>query len=50
MNKKTYRVGAIGHSGAGNFGHQIHLAYRGLDINKFLGHDVFFGLWFLIMK
>ena len=36
MNKKTYRVGAIGHSGAGNFGHQIHLAYRGLDNVQFI--------------
>ena len=36
MNQKTYRVGAIGHSGAGNFGHQIHLAYRGLDNVQFV--------------
>ncbi|HIB86299.1 TPA: Gfo/Idh/MocA family oxidoreductase [Candidatus Poribacteria bacterium] len=35
MSKKTYRAGAIGHSGAGNFGHQIHLAYRGLDNVQF---------------
>ena len=36
MRKKIYRVGAIGHSGAGNFGHQIHLAYSGLDNVQFI--------------
>ncbi len=31
MADKIYRVGAIGHTGRGNYGHGLHLAYRGLD-------------------
>ena len=36
MSDKIYRAGAIGHTGAGNFGHQIHLAYQGLDNVQFV--------------
>jgi len=31
MAENIYRVGAIGHTGRGNYGHGLHLAYRGLD-------------------
>ena len=31
MGRKTYRAAAIGHTGAGNYGHSIHLAYKGLE-------------------
>ena len=31
LKQKKYRVGAIGHTGAGNFGHGLHTAYQGLD-------------------
>ena len=31
MNKKMYRAAAIGRTGGGNFGHNLHLAYRGIE-------------------
>ena len=31
MGQKTYRAAAIGHTGAGNYGHGLHIAYKGLE-------------------
>ncbi len=31
MSEKTYRAAAIGHTGAGNFGHGLHTVYNHLD-------------------
>ena len=31
MSEKTYRAAAIGHTGAGNFGHGLHTVYNNLD-------------------
>jgi predicted dehydrogenase len=36
MAQKTYRAAAIGHTGAGNYGHGLHLAYKGLENVKFI--------------
>lgn len=31
MNKKRYRAAAIGHTGRGDYGHGLHIAYQGLE-------------------
>lgn len=36
MSQKTYRAAAIGHTGAGNFGHGLHIAYNNLDNVEFI--------------
>ena len=36
MGRKTYRAAAIGHTGAGNYGHELHLAYKGLENVEFI--------------
>lgn len=36
MNQKRYRAAAIGHTGAGNYGHGLHLAYRRLENVEFI--------------
>lgn len=36
MRQKTYRAAAIGHTGAGNFGHGLHIAYNNLDNVEFI--------------
>lgn len=36
MSQKTYRASAIGHTGAGNFGHGLHIAYNNLDNVEFI--------------
>ena len=36
MSQKHYRAGAIGHTGAGNYGHGLHLAYRYLESVEFI--------------
>ncbi|HIA70679.1 TPA: gfo/Idh/MocA family oxidoreductase, partial [Candidatus Poribacteria bacterium] len=36
MSQKHYRAGAIGHTGAGNYGHGLHLAYRYLENVEFI--------------
>ena len=36
MGQKTYRAAAIGHTGAGNYGHGLHLAYKGLENVEFI--------------
>lgn len=36
MSQKTYRAAAIGHTGAGNFGHALHLAYRNVENVEFI--------------
>lgn len=36
MLKKKYKAGAIGHTGQGNYGHHLHLSYRGLDCFDFV--------------
>ncbi len=36
MSKKIYRAAAIGHTGAGNYGHGLHLAYKGLENVEFI--------------
>lgn len=33
---KTYRVGAIGRTGKGDYGHGLHIAYKGLDNIEFI--------------
>ena len=33
---KTYKAGAIGRTGKGNYGHGLHLAYKGLDNVEFI--------------
>ncbi len=36
MNENIYRAAAIGHTGAGNFGHGLHIAYNNLDNVEFI--------------
>ena len=36
MGQKRYRAAAIGHTGAGNYGHGLHLAYRHLENIEFV--------------
>ena len=36
MSQKTYRAAAIGHTGAGNFGHGLHTAYRNIENVEFI--------------
>jgi len=36
LKQKKYRAGAIGHTGSGNFGHGLHIAYRDLDNVEFI--------------
>ncbi len=36
MNQKIYRVAAIGHTGAGNYGHGLHTAYQNIENVEFI--------------
>ena len=36
MNKPRYRAAAIGRTGGGNFGHNLHLAYQGIEYVDFV--------------
>ena len=36
MSDKMYRAAAIGRTGGGNYGHGLHLAYKGLDNVEFV--------------
>ena len=36
MGQKTYRAAAIGHTGAGNYGHGLHIAYKNLANVEFV--------------
>ncbi len=36
MNQKIYRAAAIGHTGAGNFGHGLHTAYKEIENVTFI--------------
>ena len=36
MSQKTYRAAAIGHTGAGNFGHGLHTAYKDIENVEFI--------------
>ena len=36
MRQKTYRAAAIGHTGAGNFGHGLHTAYKEIENVEFI--------------
>jgi len=36
MSDKAYRAAAIGRTGGGNYGHGLHLAYKGLDNVEFI--------------
>ena len=36
MGQKTYRAAAIGHTGAGNYGHGLHVAYKNLENVEFI--------------
>ncbi len=36
MNQKIYRVAAIGHTGAGNYGHGLHTAYKNIENVEFI--------------
>ncbi len=36
MSKNIYRAAAIGHTGAGNFGHGLHIAYKNLENVEFI--------------
>ena len=36
MTEKTYKAAAIGHTGAGGFGHGLHLAYEGNEGVEFV--------------
>lgn len=36
MSQKTYRAAAIGHTGAGNFGHGLHIAYKEIENIAFI--------------
>ena len=36
MSDKVYRAAAIGRTGGGNYGHGLHLAYKGLDNVEFI--------------
>ena len=36
MSQKTYRAAAIGHTGAGNFGHGLHTPYKDIENVEFI--------------
>ena len=36
MSEKTYRAAAIGHTGAGNFGHGLHTPYKAIENVEFI--------------
>ncbi len=36
MSKKTYRAAAIGHTGAGNYGHGLHTVYKNIENVEFI--------------
>ena len=36
MSHKIYRAAAIGHTGAGNYGHGLHIAYKNLENVEFI--------------
>ena len=36
MSQKTYRAAAIGHTGAGNFGHALHTPYKAIENVEFI--------------
>lgn len=36
MNQKIYRAAAIGHTGAGNYGHGLHTAYKNIENVEFI--------------
>ncbi len=36
MSQKIYRIGAIGHTDAGNYGHGLHIAYKGVENVEFI--------------
>ena len=36
MSQKTYRAAAIGHTGAGNFGHALHTPYKDIENTEFI--------------
>jgi len=36
MGQKTYRAAAIGHTGAGKYGHGLHVAYKNLENVEFV--------------
>ena len=36
MSQKTYRAAAIGHTGAGNFGHGLHTPYKNIENVEFI--------------
>ena len=36
MSQKTYRAAAIGHTGAGNFGHALHTPYKDIENVEFI--------------
>ncbi len=36
MSQKTYRAAAIGHTGAGNFGHGLHTPYKAIENVEFI--------------
>ena len=36
MGQNTYRAAAIGHTGAGNYGHGLHVAYKNLENVEFI--------------
>ena len=36
MRQKIYRAATIGHAGAGNYGHGLHLAYEDLENVQFI--------------
>ena len=36
MSQKMYRAAAIGHTGAGNFGHGLHIAYKDIENVEFI--------------
>ena len=36
MSQKTYRAAAIGHTGAGNFGHGLHTPYKEIENAEFI--------------
>ena len=36
MSQKTYSAAAIGHTGAGNFGHGLHTPYKDIENVEFI--------------
>ena len=36
MSQNTYRAAAIGHTGAGNYGHGLHLPFQELENIEFV--------------